>query len=141
MRAGHVCCQVERVGPPASLSSGASDMTTICADLVDRFVELSWFAANVLVAVSAAYTYKGTHKRSLLLIAISASIGAFLIAVPWFREDKASWTYWGFYTVARLCDLWLWVVGAWFLFRDYSALIAQQNASDAASQRHRNVGM
>ena len=98
-------------------------------DFIDRFVEFAMFVANVLVGALATKAYQDTRKRCLLLIAVSAGIGAVLTAAPWIREDRSSWTYWGFYTVATICDLSLWVAGAWLLFRDYATLIAHRSAA------------
>ena len=92
-------------------------------DYIDRFVEFAFFLANVLVCSLAVTTYQATRKRCLLFIAISAGIATLLAVVPWIREDKPSWTFWGFYTVASICDLTLWVVGVRILFRDYAHLL------------------
>jgi hypothetical protein len=109
---------------------GAETMTI--PDYIDRFVEFALFLANLLVCSLAVTTYQATRKRCLLFIAISAGIATLLAVVPWIREDKPSWTFWGFYTAASLCDLTLWVVGVRILFRDYANLLAPLAQPSAA---------
>lgn len=92
-------------------------------DFIDTLVSFGGFLANALVCALAVNAYRDTRKRCLLLIAVSAGIGAALAVVPWIRQPSPSWAFWGFHTVATICDLGLWVVGAWLLFRDYAGLV------------------
>ena len=113
---------------------GAHNMTL--PDFIDRFVEFAGLLANALVLVLTATAYQRTGRRSLLLISISAGIGAALVAAPWIRPDVASWGFWGFWTVATLSDLSLWVIGVRLLIKDYDDMmirIAQAAAPNGGS--------
>src|SRR6185436_18447732 len=80
-------------------------------DFMDHFVEFAGFLANMLVLGLTATAYQRTGRRSLLLIAISAGIAAVLVAAPWIRPDVPSLGFWGFWIVATLSNLTLWVIG------------------------------
>ena len=92
-------------------------------DMIDKTVEVSYFLANILVFGFATAGYRECKKRSLLMIAVSSAIGTVLCAAPWIRADEPSWGFWGFHTVASMCDLVLYVAGFSLLFRDYVALV------------------
>lgn len=94
-------------------------------DFIDRFVEFAGFLANVLVFGLTVTTYQRTRRRCLLLIGISAGIGAVLVAALWIRPDVPSWTFWGFWTVATITDLALWVIGIGLLVREYDDLVVR----------------
>ncbi len=105
-------------------------------DFIDTFVEFCYLLANVVVCALAAMAYQGTRKRCLLLIALSAGIGAVLSIAPRLRADTPSWTFWVCYTTGSICDILLWVSGAYLLFRDYAGLLAHPAQPGAAP----NVG-
>lgn len=99
--------------------------------LLDHFVVFAWFLANLLVLGFAAEAYQSTGKRSLLLIAVSAGLGAALMLLPWIaREARPSWSLWSFHKLATLADLAFWVAGIRLLVRDYVSLLAR-GAHDA----------
>ena len=91
-------------------------------DFIDRFVEFAGFLANMIVLGLTAAEYRRTRRRSLLLIAISAGIGAVLVAAPWIRPDVPSWGFWGFWIVATLADLTLWVIGIRLVIKEYDQI-------------------
>jgi hypothetical protein len=101
-------------------------------DIVDRFVEFSYFLSNILVFGFATVAYQKSRKRGFLMIAVSAAIAAVLAVASSMRADKPSWAFWSFHTVATICDLYLYVVGFWLLSRDYLALPTRSAQPDAA---------
>jgi hypothetical protein len=94
-------------------------------DMVDRFVEFSYFLANILVFGLALVAYQNSRKRSLLMIAVSSAIAAVLAVAPWIRADEPSWAFWFLHTLATICDLSLYVVGFWLLCRDYVTVLSK----------------
>ena len=99
-------------------------MTTI-ADFIDRFVEFAFILSNLIVCIMASTAYQVSQKRSLLLIAVSAGIGAILAVAPWIRADEPSWLFWGFYSLGTISSLTLWVIGLRFLIRDFLQPVVQ----------------
>jgi len=102
-------------------------------DLIDRFTEYAGpVLAELLVLGIAITAYQRTRRRSLLLIAISCVTTAVFTIGRFVLDDKASWFWWGLYTVAVNASSVLWVVGSWLLFRHYMRL-APADAQPGAS--------
>ncbi len=97
----------------------------ILLDFIHHFVKFALFLGNALVFMLTLATYQRTGKRCLLLIAISAGIGGTLAVASWIRRDGPSWTFWGFWTVATLSDMTLWVIGIRLLVREYVNLVTR----------------
>jgi hypothetical protein len=101
-------------------------------DFTEKFVGFVWVFANLLVCAFASQLYQRTSRRSALLLAVAAALGAIHSLLPWIRPTSSSWGYWYLINFMNLVDAGLWLVGSWLLFREFGDLyrkFAQPNAA------------
>ncbi|NJN05469.1 MAG: alpha/beta hydrolase [Rhodobacteraceae bacterium] len=88
-------------------------------DLIPRLAGWLTFLANVIVCVSATQLYLRQNRRSILLIAVSAGLGAALGVVSWMAETPSP-SFWRLIELGGILDVALWTVGVCSLFREIS---------------------
>ena len=78
------------------------------------------FVTNVMVCVAGLQAYKKRAKKSILLIAVSAMIGA-ILAIVWRMPDETfSPNVWTMIELTGYLDLIVWCVGMCILLSEYS---------------------
>jgi len=100
-------------------------------DFFYRFVGFSGFLTEALVCVLSAVAYQATRKRALLLIAISAGMGAVVSVLPELATT-GGWGAWYLDMLLRVASAAIYLIGFWLLLRSYTDLVtggAQRAAS------------
>lgn len=88
-------------------------------DFIPRLVSWLTFLSNAIVCAAAVQFYQHRARRSVLLIAISAGLGAVVSIVSWMAQTSSS-TFWHLIDLAGALDLALWTAGLWLLFREFA---------------------
>ena len=101
-------------------------------DFTETFVAFVWVLANLLVCAFASQLYQRTARRSVLLLAIAAALGAIHSVLPWIRPASSSWGYWYLINLVNIVDAGLWLVGSWLLFREFGELYTKSAQPNAA---------
>jgi glucose-6-phosphate-specific signal transduction histidine kinase len=87
--------------------------------LIPRIVGSLTFITNAIVLAAAIQFYQRRASRSVLLIAVSAALGALVSVVSWMAETSSP-TFWALMDLAGALDLVMWSVGLCLLFREFS---------------------
>jgi hypothetical protein len=91
-------------------------------DFTEKGVAFVWVFANLLVCAFASQLYQRTARRSVLLLAIAAGLGAIHSVLPWIRPASSSWGFWYLINFMNIVDAGLWLGGSWLLFREFGDL-------------------
>jgi hypothetical protein len=83
-------------------------------DAIPQIVNVTMFVTNAIVCSAAVRTYQRRARRSVLLIAISAGLGAVMTAVSSLTEVDI----WRFASIVSIVDLGLWTTGCCLLFQE-----------------------
>jgi hypothetical protein len=86
--------------------------------LIPRLAGTLTFITNAIVCAAAIQFYQRRARRSVLLIAISAGVGALVSVVSWMVEASSA-TFWALIELAAALDLVLWTIGICLLFREF----------------------
>ena len=87
--------------------------------VIPRLTGWLTFIANAVVLGAAIQFYQRRARRSVLLIAISAGLGALVSVVSWMAETSSP-TFWHLLDLAVALDLVLWTIGLCLLFQEFA---------------------
>lgn len=86
-------------------------------DFLFRFENFAACMGSLIVFGVATKFYLRRARRSVLLIAISAAIGAMLAIVGWVSETSST-AFWNFISFCYIVDMTLWSIGCCLLLRE-----------------------